>query len=139
MKKFKLMLLALVLVFGSGILSSCGSGVNQSDPRSVAEKSLECYHKGDYKELKTLVDPADQNLLREMDNMIALSEKYRKEHPDYQPEPVEFAYSDIKDRLRGGEFTDATTTARVDFKSDTWPQSVVVVKVDGKWYFEKFK
>ena len=139
MKKIRFILLAMIIGLGSSVLTGCGSGVDQSDPRAVAEKALECYHNGDYKQLKTLVDPADKNSLDGMDRMIALSEKYQAEHPDYQPKHVEFSYSDIRDKLRGGEFTDATTTARVCFDSDSWPTSVIVVKVDGKWYFEQFK
>lgn len=132
------MLLASIIGFCSA-LSSCGSGVDQSNPRSVAEKALECYYNGDYVQLKTLVAPSDTYGLQEMDKMIEMAAKYTAEHPDSKPEPVEFTYKCINDGIGGGDFTDATTTARVSFDSEKWPQNVIVVKVDGKWYFERFK
>lgn len=129
----------MVIGLGSSILSSCGSGVDQSNPRSVAEKALECYHSGNYVQLKTLVDPSDAEFLKQIDDLIELSDEYRAKHPDKEPEPVEFTYKSMSDDLRGGDVTDATTTACVQFDSEKWPRRVVVVKVNGKWYLEKIK
>ncbi len=131
-------MLAMICIVG-GIVSSCESGVDHSNPRSVAEKALECYQNGDYVQLKTLVNPANTNRQSDLDRLIKMADKYREEHPDDKPEPAGFTYKNMNDGLRGGEFTEATTTARVNFETEKWPRSVMVELIDGKWYFERFK
>ncbi len=139
MRKLTFLLVAAAIFLSSALLTACGSGVDQSDPKVVAEKALECYHKGDYVQLKTLVDPADEASLSEMDNMIEMAKEFAAKYPDKKPEPVDFTFKEVKDGLTGGELTDDSSDAKVVFDSEKWPHWVMLVKVDGKWYFERFK
>ncbi len=130
----------LTIAFVGYIFSSCNSGVNYSDPRSVAEHALSAYHKGDWKTLRTYVNPADESKLKEMDAMIELSERYKQNHPDEEPtKAVEFSITEIVDGLSGKELNESSKQAKVKFKTEVFPRSVILEKADGKWYFERFK
>lgn len=138
MTKTKSLISAILTVVTVCLMASCG-GVNNSNPQSVAEKAISCYHIGDYETLKTLIDPANDYMLNEADKMIELSRKYKEEHPDAKPEEVPFTYKETTDALTGGEVTESTKSVKVTFDSEKWPRIVVLEKVDGKWYFDKFK
>lgn len=138
MTKIKSLTFAIMMGIVACMMASCG-GVNHSDPQSVAEKAISCFHTGDYETLKTLINPENEYMLSETDKMIELSRKYKEEHPDAKIEEVPFTYKETVDALTGGEVTESTKNVKVKFDSEKWPQIVALEKVDGKWYFEKFK
>ncbi len=120
--------------------TSCSGGADHSDPKSVAEKALSCYHNGDYATLKTLINPNDKNGLEEMDQMIELSKKFKESHPDYEVKAVDFTFDKMAEYITGAEVSPTSDDVIVYFKSEVYPRQVEVIKGDdGKWYFERFK
>lgn len=132
-------MLALTIGVISGIVSSCSSGVDRTDPRAVAEKAVECYFNYDYVQLKTLVDPNDTYRLEELDNLIEMTEKYKAENPDMKPKNINFTFAKMWDRHRDGDITPATTDACVTFESEKGDISVFLTLVDGKWCYERLQ
>lgn len=129
-------LLIDILSFVMAMLTSCGGGVNHSDPRSVAEKALECYHARDYETMKTLVNPADNYRMKDLDRMVQIA----KENPNAsKPEKVEFTFEKATEEFTGNEITADSKGAVVEFNSEKWPRRVILEQVDGKWYFYQFK
>lgn len=124
--------LCLALAF-SILMTSCNGGADHSNPQSVAEAALACYDTRDYAGLKELVSPANEDLLKEMDRMIEYAAK-----SDSEPEKIERTFKEIKDGLSGYPLSENSVSAKVKFESPKYPGSVVLEKVDGKWYFEKF-
>lgn len=57
---------------------------------------------------------------------------------DSEPEKIERSFKEIKDGLSGYPLSENSVSAKVKFESLKYPGSVVLEKVDGKWYFEKF-
>lgn len=132
----KSILLMGILSFMMAVLTSCGGGVDYSDPRSVAEKALECYHARDYETMKTLVNPANEYRIKDLDRMVQIA----KENPNAsKPEKVEFAFEKATEEFTGKEITADSKGAVVEFNSEKWPRRVVLEQVDGKWYFDQFK
>lgn len=138
MTKINSLLCAVLTVMAAAFMTACG-GVDHSDPRSVAEKALTAIHAGDYETIKTLINPDDEYKLKEADKMIELSKKFKEEHPDYTVEEVPFTYVETVEEFTGAEITDASKSAKVKFESEKYPRIVILEKVDGKWYFERFK
>lgn len=127
----------LTAIFIGLSLSSCG-GVDHSNPQSVADVALECYDMGDYAKLKTLVAPENESLQKECDNMIQMTEKAREKYPDKVYEKKMRTFKSATEELTGAELTDASHHADVKYDGD-YPRRVILEKVDGKWYFERFK
>ncbi|MDE6158090.1 MAG: hypothetical protein K2F78_08130 [Muribaculaceae bacterium] len=95
-------LLMGMLSFMMAVLTSCGGGINHSDPRSVAEKALECYHARDYETMKTLVNPANEYRIKDLDRMVHIA----KENPNAsKPEKVEFTFEKASEEFTGNELT----------------------------------
>lgn len=115
---------------------SCGGGVNHSDPKSVADVALECYDKGDYETMKTLVNPENTYILKQMDVMIE-SENYKAEHGKKDLTPKTRTFNSVEERPTGKE-TGQTKNAVVIYDGD-YPTRVSLEYIDGKWYFEQFK
>lgn len=129
---------SLLAVFFIGLsFSSCG-GVDHSDPQSVADVALECYDMGDYAKLKTLVSPKNESLQKECDNMIQMAEKASEKYPDKVYEKKVRTFKSATEEFTGAELTDASHSADVRYEGD-YPRRVILEKVDGKWYFERFK
>lgn len=120
------------------MMVACGGGVNHSDPKSVADAVLECYDKGDYETMKTLINPEDVNGLNEMDEMIEMSRKYVEEHGKGTNEPKERTFKSVTDRFTDGEITSESTDAVVSYDGE-WPRKVMLIRADGKWYFDRLK
>ncbi len=138
MTKTKHLLYAFLAIIFATLMAAC-RGVDHSDPRAVAEKAVSSWHAKDLETLKTLINPSNESALRDMDKWIELSQEYKKEHPDEKVEEVPFTYKETVDALTYGEFTEASTSAKVKFDTEKFPTSVILEKVDGKWYFERFK
>ena len=133
-------MLALTIGVIGGLVSSCSSGVDRTDPRAVAEKAAECYFNYDYAQLKTLVDPNDTFRLEQLDNLLEMAEKYKAENPDAKPKNKNLTFLKISDRLRGSDFTPETTAARVTFESEEGDNiQVFLTLVDGKWCYERIQ
>lgn len=129
---------SLLAVFFIGLsFSSCG-GVDHSDPQSVADVALECYDLNDYVKLKTLVSPKNEYKQKELDKMIKLVENVRETNPDKVYEKKERTFKSATEEFTGAELTDASHNADVRYEGD-YPRRVILEKVDGKWYFDRFK
>lgn len=129
-------LLIGILSFMMAVFTSCGGGVNHSDPRSVAEKAVEYYHARDYETMKTLVNPADDYRMKDLDRMAQIA----KENPNAsKTEKVEFTFEKATEEFTGNEITADSKGAVVEFNSEKWPRRVILEQVDGKWYFYQFK
>lgn len=115
---------------------SCG-GVNHSDPKSVADAALECFDKGDYETMKTLINPKNEYLLKQMD-VIVESEKYKELHGKKDLTPKSRIFKSATEAITGNEITAQTKSAVVNYDGD-WPTSVILEQIDNKWYFERFK
>lgn len=116
---------------------SCG-GVDRTDPKSVADAALECFDKGDYVTMKTLVNPENKNLVEEMDRMVERSRKYREEHGDTTYEPKQRTFKKVKDKFTDNEITSESIGAVVEYDGE-WPRIVVLEQANGKWYFSGMK
>lgn len=129
---------SLLVAFFIGLsLSSCG-GADHSNPQSIADIALECYDMGDYAKLKTIVAPANESLLKECDNMIRMAEEYRAKNPDKVYEKKERTFKSMAEEFTGAELNDDSHHADVRYDG-VYPTRVILEKVDGKWYFERFK
>lgn len=116
------------------VMASCG-GVNHSDPKSVADAALECYDKGDYETMKTLVNPENSHIIKQMDMMIE-SENYKAQHGKKDLTPKSRIFESVEERSTGKD-TGHTKSALVLYDGD-WPTKVSLEFIDGKWYFERF-
>lgn len=137
MTKARLFLLAAITALAGFLLPSCG-GADHSDPQSIADTALECYDMGDYEKLKTLISPENEYLLEQCDNMIRLSKEYREKHPDKKYEKKERTFKSATEEFTGAELSARSHHAVVRYDGD-YPRTVVLEKVDGKWYFERLK
>lgn len=133
------LLVALLAIVAAFCIGACGGGVNHSDPESVAYTAINAMYNGDYATLKTLVDPADEYRLGEMDHAIELAEKGREKYGEPEAVTIERNVKSIVDARTGGDVTDATTSVKVTFDLEKWPRQVILDKKDGKWYFDQFK
>ncbi len=117
------------------LLSSCG-GVDHSDPRSVGEQAIKCFHAHDFESMKSLVNPANEHRLKDLDRMAQLA----KENPQKAaPEDVEYTFVSATEEFTGKDLTADSKGAVVKFQSEKWPRQVILEQVDGKWYFDSFK
>lgn len=133
-------MLVMTIGFVGGMLSGCGSKVDYSDPRDVAEKAMEYYYAGDYESMKTLINPANEYRLKDMDRTAKIAAEQREKHPEKAtPKKGEFSFKSATEEFTGKEITATSKGAVVSFHSETWPRQVVLEKADGKWYFERFK
>jgi len=135
MLKSNLIWSVIVAVFAA-MMVSCGGGVDYSDPKSVADAVIECYDNDDYETLKTLVDPADEYKLEELDKMARLVEENGGKQ---EKEPVVRTFKEVKEPYTGREISAESKNANVYYDSKTWPVTVSLKKVDGKWYFDRIK
>lgn len=121
------------------LTTSCGSKrADHSDPKSVADIALECYDTGDYARLKTLVSPTNEYLLEEMDKMIERAKEFSAQHPDTKHEKKERTYRETTEHISGREITEESKMADVEYDG-VYPTKVILERVDGKWYFERFR
>lgn len=133
-------MLAMTIGVIGGLVSSCSSGVDRTDPRAVAERAAECYFNYDYAQLKTLVDPNDTYRLEELDKLLEMAEKYRAENPDAKPKNKNLTFLKVSDSHRGSDVTPATTAVRVTFETDEgYHVQVFLTLVDGKWCYERLQ
>lgn len=132
-------MLALTIGVLGGIVSSCGSGVDRSDPRSVAEKAAEYYYNWDYEQLKTLVNPNDTHRLDELDKLTEMAKKAKEMDSDNKPKARTFTFNKMTDTTTGGEVTETTIMARVVFDTETYPVTVFVSLEDGQWYYDRIQ
>ncbi len=132
-------MLALTIGILGSIVSSCGSGVDRSDPRSVAEKAAEYYYSWDYEQLKTLVNPNDTHRLNELDKLTEMAKKAKEMDPDAKPKARTFTFNKMTDTATGGDVTEATTAARVVLDTEEYPVTVFVRLEDGQWYYERIQ
>ena len=119
------------------VMVSCG-GVNHADPKSVADAALECYDKGDYETMKTLVNPDNKNLLEEMDRMVERSRKYSEEQGNKEYLRKQRTFKEVKEQFTGKDITSESVGAVAYYDGD-WPRMVVMERVDGKCYFDQLK
>ena len=138
MKKHIQMLLALMVAASMSVLTSCGGGVDQSNPQSVADAALECYDTGDYAKLKTLANPEDEYRQGGLDKLIKLSEAAKAKGNEAKYEKKERTFVSVTDKRSGEELTEESEKAEVNYEGD-YPRRVILEKVNGKWYFDKFK
>lgn len=93
---------------------------------------------GDYAKLKTLISPSNEYLLEQCDKLIEISKETSERYPDKVYEKKERTFKSAADDLTGGELTDDSKSADVRYDG-VYPTRVILERVDGKWYFERFK
>ena len=118
------------------MLSSCGESVDHSDPRSVAEHALKCLYARDYESLRSLVNPANEYRLEELDRMVQISKENARA---LKSEDVDFSFESMKDTSTGEDITAESRNAVVKFESGQGSRRVMLERADGKWYFDRFK
>lgn len=127
----------LVIAIGivSGIVSSCSSSVDLTDPRSVAETAMKSYVAGDWETLKTCVNPKDKHILRQLD----MFEENSSETSSTESAKPEFVK--VVEEFTGREISATSRSAVATFNTSQFPSKVVLYKdkVDGNWYVERFK
>lgn len=129
----KSIFMACIIAVVTALLSSCGGGVDHSDPRSVAEKAMESYLANDWATLRTLVNPANEYRLEQLERMEKSAPAKRT---DQSIDPV---FEKVVERSSGDELTADSKSAVATFKTSHYDRQVFLEKVDGKWYVERFR
>lgn len=115
------------------VMGSCG-GVDQSDPKAVAEAALIYKTTGDYTAMKKIINPSNTYALEQIDKLIQfVQEMESKEgYEKGKKEPKTFTFKSVSD------ITDESTSAKVRFEdSEGYTREVFLEKEDGKWYVER--
>lgn len=124
------------------MMVSCGGGVNQSDPKSVAEAALKGYASetvDGMETVKSLINPENTRKQEEIQKFIdgmkaMLANGTATNHGEHT-----FTFVKIYDKSTGGEITEDTTDAVAEFEDEGgYTRKVILEKANGKWYFEKF-
>ena len=123
------------------MIVSCGGGVDNSDPKAVAEAALVGWQSGTSKgmsQVRDLVNPEDTETLQELDKVIEGIKAMEANGTNKQATTHSFTFVKIKD-AHGDEMSEETTTAKVEFKNEEGSSyRVRVKKENGVWYFDKF-
>lgn len=124
------------------VMAACSGGVNQSDPRSVAEAALTGYTSGTLdgmETVKSLINPENTRRQAEIQKVIDGIKAMSANGGASKSGDHTFKFVKIYDKSEGGEVTEETTTAIAEFEDEEgYTRSVRLEKVDGKWYFDRF-
>lgn len=125
------------------MMVSCGGGINQSDPRSVAEAALNGYASETIEGMETvkdLISPENTRRQDEIQKVIDGMKAMKANGTATKHGNHMFTFVKIYDKFKGGEITEETTEAVAEFEDEEgYTRTVRLEKVNGKWYFEQFK
>lgn len=134
-KHLNLYLLAFVCLF----MAACG-GVDQKDPRSVADEAIRCY--AENASYKKVVYFQNEEAKKQMEEFDEWAEKMRAEHPEDSKEKEsksDYEFQGFTDEF-GREATESSEFLNYKYRSEKRGRVVTVKlkKVDGKWYLDAF-
>lgn len=123
------------------LMVSCG-GVENTDPKSVAEAALKGYTSetvDGMETVKSLINPENTQRLDEIQRVIDGIKSMQTNGTAADHKNHTFTFVKIYDKSEGGEISEETTKAVAEFEDeDGYTRKVRLEKVDGKWYFERF-
>lgn len=121
------------------IMTACGGSVEQSGPRSVAEKSVECLKNKDFKGYVDLMYfPTEGKKAEEIEQTKAmyvsmLQNKYQEAtKKDGDIKGYEFVSEEVKDSV-------ATVKMVVSYENKTDTTDVKLKNKEGKWFLDAGK
>lgn len=133
---FKSILLAVVCL----IMTSCG-GVDQSNPRSVADEAIRCYAENTSN--KSLFYFQDENAEKQYDELMKWADEMKAEHPERVKETesaADYEFQGFTDEF--GRQADETTSDFLNYKYRSEKRGRIVTiklkQVDGKWYLDEW-
>lgn len=124
------------------MMVSCG-GVDNADPKSVAEAALKGYASetvDGMETVKSLINPENTRRLDEIQKVIDGIKAMQANGTATDHKSHTFTLVKIYDKSERGEITEETTEAVAEFEDEEgYTRKVILEKIGGKWYFNQFK
>lgn len=131
-------LVALALVAFALNLTSCG-GVDQSDPRSVADAAVKMYQDDDYKGLITIVNPDNTGRIKMLEQYQNIADEAKASGRAVEKNKKDYKFEKIIDRSNPNDKTVEYSYYDPEYQGGfTFSFRVNLENVDGKWYLDSF-
>ena len=131
--------MALVSIISVLTLSACG-GVNQSDPKSVAEAALKFKDANDYQALLTLTNPNDKSAVKQCEKMIEHIKTLDPKKVKESSKTRDYEFKGLKDGSTPEKKVATFSYYDPEYQGGfTFDVTVKLEQVEGKWYVTSIK
>lgn len=128
----------MLTVLSVTLMASCG-GVDQSDPRSVADAVIKMYQDGDYAGLASLVDPDDESKIQQFEQIQSYIDERKANGQVKETTKRDYTFDKIIDGMIPTDKMVQYTYYDSEYEGGrTFNFTVRLTQVDGKWYFDRF-
>ncbi len=132
------LLFVVLAVIAPFIFASCG--VDQSDPKSVADAAIKYQSEYDYKGMITLVNPDDKNVIERFERFQTIRDKMKEDGSAKEDKKYNYEFKSIKDGYTPDEKTVVYSYYDSEYSGGfKFDKSVELKRTDGKWYLKSIK